>query len=130
MSRPPRATGAEIIAALAKAGFTENSESGESPFSPPPDGRSTVVPAHSGETIGPKLLHKILRDSTWTARQSLNISRLVASNPALAHLTGHCGFYATRSSAVPRFLAFTTISTSCPSATRKRIRRSTEYPRK
>ena len=34
--------------------------------------------------------------------------------------------YATRSSAAPRFLGFTTISTSCPSATRKRIRRSTE----
>ena len=26
------------------------------------DWRSTVVPAHSGETIGPGLLHKILRD--------------------------------------------------------------------
>ena len=34
--------------------------------------------------------------------------------------------YATRSSAAPRFLGFTTISTSCPSATRKRMRRSTE----
>ena len=39
------------------------------------------------------------------------------------------GRYATRSSAVPRLLGFTTISTSCPSATRKRMRRSTEYPR-
>ena len=26
------------------------------------DGPSTVVPAHSGETIGPGLLHKILGD--------------------------------------------------------------------
>src|ERR1035437_5218827 len=34
-----------------------------------------------------------------------------------------------RGSAEPRFLGFTTISTSWPSATRKRMRRSTEYPR-
>ena len=27
-----------------------------------PDGRSTVVPIHVGETIGPGLLAKILRD--------------------------------------------------------------------
>jgi predicted RNA binding protein YcfA (HicA-like mRNA interferase family) len=26
------------------------------------DGRRTVVPVHSGETIGPGLMHKILRD--------------------------------------------------------------------
>ena len=34
--------------------------------------------------------------------------------------------HATRNSACPRFLAVTTMSTSCPSATRKRISRSTE----
>lgn len=45
------------------------------------------------------------------------------------HVTCHRDLYATRSSPVPRFLGFTTISTSCPSATRKRMRRSTEYPR-
>jgi len=33
------------------------------------DGRSTVVPAHSGETIGPGLLHKILRDCQVTVDQ-------------------------------------------------------------
>lgn len=33
------------------------------------DGRSTVVPVHSGETIGPGLLHKILRDCHLTADQ-------------------------------------------------------------
>ena len=31
------------------------------------DGRSTVVPVHSGETIGPGLLHRILRDCQLTA---------------------------------------------------------------
>lgn len=33
------------------------------------DGRSTVVPAHSGETIGPGLLHKVLRDCQLTVGQ-------------------------------------------------------------
>ena len=28
-----------------------------------PDGRRTVVPVHAGETIGPGLLRKILRDT-------------------------------------------------------------------
>jgi hypothetical protein len=28
-----------------------------------PDGRRTVVPVHSGETIGPGLLSKILKDA-------------------------------------------------------------------
>jgi predicted RNA binding protein YcfA (HicA-like mRNA interferase family) len=28
-----------------------------------PDGRTTVVPVHSGETLGPGLVSKILRDT-------------------------------------------------------------------
>ena len=31
-----------------------------------PDGRRTVVPVHGGETIGPGLLSKILRDTALT----------------------------------------------------------------
>jgi predicted RNA binding protein YcfA (HicA-like mRNA interferase family) len=31
-----------------------------------PDGRTTVVPVHSGETLGPGLLSKILRDIEQT----------------------------------------------------------------
>jgi hypothetical protein len=38
-------------------------------FLRPEDGRSTVVPVHSGETIGPGLLHRILRDCQLTADQ-------------------------------------------------------------
>ena len=44
-------------------------------------------------------------------------------------LAANRALYATRSSAAPRLLGFTTISTSWPRATRKRMRRSTEYPR-
>lgn len=32
-----------------------------------PDGRTTVVPVHRGEVLGPGLLGKILRDTNLTA---------------------------------------------------------------
>ena len=69
MSRTPRVTGPELIGALAKAGFTVLRVKGSHHFLHHRDGRSTVVPAHSGETIGPGLLHKILRDCQMTADQ-------------------------------------------------------------
>lgn len=69
MSRTPRVTGPELIAALAKAGFRVLRVKGSHYFLRHQDGRSTVVPAHAGETIGPGLLHKILRDCRVTAEQ-------------------------------------------------------------
>ena len=66
MSRSPRVTGADLISALSKAGFRVR---GSHHFLRHEDGRTTVVPAHSGETIGPGLLHKILRDCQLTAEQ-------------------------------------------------------------
>ena len=62
MSRIPRVTGSDLIAALATAGFAVIRVKGSHHFLRHEDGRSSVVPAHSGETIGPGLLHKILRD--------------------------------------------------------------------
>jgi predicted RNA binding protein YcfA (HicA-like mRNA interferase family) len=62
MSRNPRVTGPDLIAILAKLGFPVLRIKGSHHFLRHDDGRSTVVPAHSGETIGPGLLHKILRD--------------------------------------------------------------------
>ncbi len=69
MSRSPHVTGPELIAALAKVGFTVLRVKGSHHFLRHQDGRSTVVPAHSGETIGPGLLHKILRDCQITPAQ-------------------------------------------------------------
>jgi predicted RNA binding protein YcfA (HicA-like mRNA interferase family) len=69
MSRTPRVTGSALIAALAKAGFQVLRVKGSHHFLRHPDGRSTVVPAHSGETLGPGLLHKILRDCQMTSEQ-------------------------------------------------------------
>ena len=62
MSRSPRLTGAELIAALAKVGFAVVRVRGSHHFLRHQDGRRTVVPVHSGETIGPGLVQKILRD--------------------------------------------------------------------
>jgi len=67
MSRNPRITGADLIAALERAGFRVLRIKGSHHFLRHEDGRSTVVPVHSGETIGPGLLHRILRDCQLTA---------------------------------------------------------------
>jgi predicted RNA binding protein YcfA (HicA-like mRNA interferase family) len=69
MSRTPRVTGTEVIAALRRAGFAVLRIKGSHHFLRHEDGRSTVVPVHAGETIGPGLLHKILRDCQLTADQ-------------------------------------------------------------
>jgi predicted RNA binding protein YcfA (HicA-like mRNA interferase family) len=69
MSRNPRVTGAELVAALERAGFRVLRTKGSHHFLRHEDGRSTVVPVHSGETIGPGLLHRILRDCQLTADQ-------------------------------------------------------------
>jgi predicted RNA binding protein YcfA (HicA-like mRNA interferase family) len=62
MSRIRRVTGSDLIGALAKAGFAVIRAKGSHHFLRHEDGRTTVVPTHSGEMIGPGLLHKILRD--------------------------------------------------------------------
>ena len=69
MSRYPRVTGTDLIAALERVGFRVLRIKGSHHFLRNEDGRSTVVPVHSGETIGPGLLHRILRDCQLTADQ-------------------------------------------------------------
>jgi predicted RNA binding protein YcfA (HicA-like mRNA interferase family) len=70
MSRSPRITGSELIAALVKDGFQVIRVRGSHHFLRHEDGRSTVVPAHSGETLGPGLLHKILRDCHFSVEDA------------------------------------------------------------
>ena len=62
MTELPRLRGREVIAALRRAGFEVVRTRGSHHFLRHADGRSTVVPVHAGETIGPGLLAKILRD--------------------------------------------------------------------
>ncbi|HEU4881093.1 MAG TPA: type II toxin-antitoxin system HicA family toxin [Longimicrobium sp.] len=58
----PRPTGPEVVRALGKTGFEVIRIKGSYHFLQHPDGRATVVPVHAGETIGPGLMSKILRD--------------------------------------------------------------------
>ena len=62
MTRLPRLTGADIITALGAAGFAVVRVKGSHHYLRHADGRSTVVPAHAGETLGPGITAKILRD--------------------------------------------------------------------
>ncbi|HEY6168740.1 MAG TPA: type II toxin-antitoxin system HicA family toxin [Verrucomicrobiae bacterium] len=63
MPRLPRLRGKEVIAALRRAGFVVLRIKGSHHFLRHADGRTTVVPVHAGETIGPGLLNKILKDA-------------------------------------------------------------------
>jgi predicted RNA binding protein YcfA (HicA-like mRNA interferase family) len=62
MGKLPSLTGKQLIAALARAGFTVTRIKGSHHFLKHPDGRRTVIPVHAGEAIGPGLLSQILRD--------------------------------------------------------------------
>jgi predicted RNA binding protein YcfA (HicA-like mRNA interferase family) len=62
MSKLPSVTGKELIAALGKVGFHLIRVKGSHHFLRHQDGHATVVPVHAGETIGPGLLIRILRD--------------------------------------------------------------------
>lgn len=62
MSRLRGVTGREALKALLKAGFTLLRTKGSHHFMRHPDGRTTVVPVHAGETLGPGLFNQILKD--------------------------------------------------------------------
>lgn len=69
MNSLPRPTGRALITALKKAGFTVARIRGSHHILKHRDGRMTVVPVHAGETIGPGLLSRILRDCKLTRGQ-------------------------------------------------------------
>jgi len=58
--------GKEVVSLLKKAGFVKQRQKGSHVFLRHPDGRATVIPIHAGETIGPGLLSKILKDVEMT----------------------------------------------------------------
>jgi len=73
MSKLPSLTGKEIVSLLKKASFAMERQRGSHVFLRHKDGRATVVPIHSGETIGPGLLSKVLRDVEMTKDELLKI---------------------------------------------------------
>lgn len=62
MTALPSLTGRDLISALSRAGFQVLRIKGSHHFLRHADGRTTVIPVHGAETIGPGLLAKILRD--------------------------------------------------------------------
>jgi len=73
MSKLPSLTGKEVVSLLKKVGFVVERQRDSHVFLKHDDGRATVVPIHSGETIGPGLLSKILRDVEITKDELLKI---------------------------------------------------------
>ena len=69
MTSFPSLTGKGLLLALKKAGFSVDRVRGSHHFVQHTDGRSTVVPVHTGETIGPGLISKILRDCELSREQ-------------------------------------------------------------
>ena len=62
-------TGREIVVVLRRAGFKVMRTKGSHHFLQHGDGRVTVVPVHVGETVGPGLMSKILRDCEMTREE-------------------------------------------------------------
>jgi predicted RNA binding protein YcfA (HicA-like mRNA interferase family) len=69
MSQLPSVTGRQVINALGKVGFEVARIRGSHHILIHNDGRRTVVPVHSGETIGRGLLMQILRDCQMTREE-------------------------------------------------------------
>lgn len=66
MTKLPRPSGKDLVAALRRAGFEVARIRGSHYYLRHPDGRAAVVPVHAGETIGPGLMHKVLQDCELT----------------------------------------------------------------
>ena len=66
MIKLPGLTGKELVRNLQKFGFQNVRTRGSHHILKHLDGRQTVIPVHAGETIGPGLLAKILRDCEIT----------------------------------------------------------------
>ena len=69
MTSFPSLTGKDLLLALKKVDFLLVRVKGSHHFVQHADGRSTVVPIHTGETIGPGLSSKILRDCELSREQ-------------------------------------------------------------
>jgi predicted RNA binding protein YcfA (HicA-like mRNA interferase family) len=73
MSGLPSVTGKDLIKALSAVGFEVVRIKGSHHRLEHADGRKTTVPVHSGETLGPGLLLKILRDTEISRDRLLDL---------------------------------------------------------
>ena len=75
MSRLPSPTARQVVQALRRAGFVVVRQRGSHVFLRHTDGRSTLVPVHAGESIGPGLLRKIMRDVELSREEFIELLR-------------------------------------------------------
>lgn len=75
MTRLPRLNGREVIKALNETGFRVIRVKGSHHLLRHVDGRTTTVPVHGSEIIGPGLLSKILRDCEMTREEFVTLSK-------------------------------------------------------
>jgi predicted RNA binding protein YcfA (HicA-like mRNA interferase family) len=73
VTKLPRLTGRELIAALVTAGFNVARVRGSHRMLRHTDGRTTTVPVHGGEVIGVGLLSRILRDCRLTREELIKL---------------------------------------------------------
>ena len=66
MSRLPRVTARELIAALRRAGLVLDHTRGSHHYLCGPDGRMATVPVHAGENFRPATLRSILKQAGLT----------------------------------------------------------------
>ena len=66
MTKLPRPSGKDLVAALGKLGFQVIRIRGSHHYLRHADGRATLVLVHAGETIGPGLMTRILHDCELT----------------------------------------------------------------
>ena len=69
MAKLPQATAAQLSKVLVKLGFKFLRQEGSHMFFRHDDGRTTVVPSHPGEKIGPGLLLKIIKKDLQISRE-------------------------------------------------------------
>ena len=68
MAKLPRLTGKELAKIVEKFGFLYDHTIGSHMVYKHPDGRTTTIPHHTGEEIGPGLLNKIIKKDLGITR--------------------------------------------------------------
>jgi predicted RNA binding protein YcfA (HicA-like mRNA interferase family) len=69
LPRLPRLSGKELPKIVEKFGFVHDHTTGSHLVYKHPDGRTTVIPCHAGEEIGPGLLTKIIKKDLGITRE-------------------------------------------------------------
>jgi predicted RNA binding protein YcfA (HicA-like mRNA interferase family) len=73
MKKLPAVGGRQVVKALQKVGFEAIRQRGSHVCLRHQDGRSTVVPIHKGEDLGPGILRKIIRDVEMERNNFINL---------------------------------------------------------